>query len=124
MDKDKDQYKKVLSFLKKHKPDEQKVLNALKIFDRSNETEYLKLKKGWRWWCYFEMVRLLDKPSNKKLSSNAIANNFVIKREYIKASNEYGQGLKGTQQSKARMFLEHYRSCKKVMGQLRTLIKK
>ena len=65
MDKDKG-YKKVLAFLRENKPDENKVLNALKIFDKTNKSEYFKLKKGWRWFCYFEMVRLKEDPKNKK----------------------------------------------------------
>lgn len=88
MDKDKG-YKKVLAFLRENKPDENKVLNALKIFDKTNKSEYFKLKKGWRWFCYFEMVRLKDDPKNKKLSLTAIAQNFVIKKDYIRASSQY-----------------------------------
>ena len=43
MDKDKG-YKRVLAFLRENKPDENKVLNALKIFDKTNKSEYFKLK--------------------------------------------------------------------------------
>jgi|TARA_B100001063_G_C16758328_1_gene554445 hypothetical protein len=122
MDKDKG-YKRVLAFLRENKPDENKVLNALKIFDKTNKSEYFKLKKGWRWFCYFEMVRLKEDPKNKKLSTSAIAQNFVIKKDYIRASAQYKQGQKGTQKDKARMFYEHYKSCKKVMDQLRASLK-
>ena len=69
------------------------------------------------------MVRLKEDPKNKKLSLTAIAQNFVIKKDYIRASSQYKQGQKGTQKDKARMFYEHYKSCKKVMDQLRASLK-
>ncbi len=53
MDKDKG-YKKVLAFLRENKPDENKVLNALKIYDKTNKRDYFKQKQGWGWFCVFE----------------------------------------------------------------------
>ena len=47
---------------------------------------------------------------SKKLKKNL--------KDYIRASSQYKQGQKGTQKDKAKMFYEHYKSCKKVMDQL------
>ena len=122
MDKDKD-YKRVFSFLKRVKPAEQKVLNALKIFDKEHKTEYQQNRNAWKWVCYYKMCELLDRPGSENLSLNHVAINFVIKKDYIRASSQYKQGQKGTQKAKARMFYEHYKSCKKVMDQLRASLK-
>lgn len=112
MDKDKGkyQYKKVLSFLKKHKPDEQKVLNALKFFDKSRpESNFIVRKKSWALFCRDTMVLLKSNPKYKNKSESFIANAYVKSKDYIHFSKLFGFGIDGDLKKKARNFLDNYR---------------
>ena len=123
MDKDKD-YKRVFSFLKRVKPAEQKVLNALKIFDKEHKTEYQQNRNAWKWVCYYKMCELLERPGSENLSLNHVAINFVKGSDYIRWSNQMKIGLKGKLENKARMFREHYTEVKKIMDSTRAKLKK
>ena len=69
---------------------------------------------------FFSDLQSSDLPTNAMVSDDDMS---LIKKDYIRASAQYKQGQKGTQKDKARMFYEHYKSCKKVMDQLRASLK-
>ncbi len=123
MDMD-NEYKRVIAFLKRVKPNEQKVLNALKIFDKKVKSEYQINKNAWKWVCYYKMCELRERPNNKKRSLNAVSLSFVKDREYIRWSKQMKIGLGGKIENKARMFREHYSSVKKIMDSTRAKLKK
>jgi len=118
------EYKRVIAFLKKVKPTEQKVLNALKIFDKKVKSEYQINQNAWKWVCYYKMCELLERPINKDRSLNAVSLWFVNGREYIRWSKEMNIGLGGEIKNKARMFREHYSKVKKIMDSTRAKLKK
>ena len=78
------EYKRINAFLKRVKPNEQKVLNALKFFDKESKTKKQLNFNAWKYVCYYKMNELIDKPGNENRSRMAIAMNFVSGPLYSK----------------------------------------
>ena len=116
-------YKKVIKFLKRVKPSEQKVLNALKIFDKGTRNSRQFHHYQWKWVCYYKMVDLLERPENKDKSMNEVAINFCKSKTYISFARQMDMGLKGDVFNKARMVREHYSAIKKLMDKTRKELK-
>jgi len=117
-------YKNVYKFLSRIKPQEQKVISALKIFDPEHRTQRQKDNDAWKWVCYYKMCELLARDDNKDKSMNEVAINFCKSKEYIRWSTQQGVGTSGDVYAKARMFREHYTFVKKKMDLARKNLKK
>jgi|9_EtaG_2_1085328.scaffolds.fasta_scaffold18473_2 predicted nucleic-acid-binding protein len=115
MDKGKDkkyQYKKVLAFLRKHKPNEQKVLNALKFFNKSKpQSSFAVVKSSWSYFCAETMFVLKHSEKYKGKSDSFIANAYVKQKDYIKFRKQFGVPETDLKK-KARNFLDCYRKHK------------
>ena len=55
------EYKRINAFLKRVKPNEQKVLNALKFFDKESKTKKQLNFNAWKYVCYYKMNELNDR---------------------------------------------------------------
>ena len=116
-------YKNVYKFLSRIKPQEQKVISALKIFDPEHRTQRQKDNDAWKWVCYYKMCELLAKDDNKDKSMNEVAINFCKSKTYISFARQMDMGLKGDVFNKARMVREHYSAIKKLMDKTRKKLK-
>ena len=120
------EYKRINAFLKRVKPNEQKVLNALKFFDKESKTKKQLNFNAWKYVCYYKMNELIDKPGNENRSRMAIAMNFVSGPLYSKWARQMNIEVKQSDdpKPKARMICEHYVFIKKKMYRMREILKK